>query len=155
MTMFLAASTNVMGWVWLAVFVGALVLEFVTYEFVSIWFAASALLSIGPSFIPGFPWWGQVVLFAVMAGVLLLSLRKICMRYFLKAKANRTNSDAIIGKEVRMITEASFDCLGSAKVGDVVWSIKSEDGTTLAVDEIVEVTAIEGNKLIAKHTLLG
>ena len=53
---------------------------------------------------------------------------------------------------VRLIEGADFDKLGTAKIGDVVWSVKSKDETVLEKDEIVKIVAIEGNKLIAEKT---
>lgn len=50
-----------------------------------------------------------------------------------------------------MITQADFDNLGTAKIGDVVWSVKSENQSSLLADEIVRIVAVDGNKLIARH----
>ena len=61
-----------------------------------------------------------------------------------------TNLDLIVGMYVRMIKQADFDNLGEAKIGDVIWSIKSKDGDVLQENEIVKIVAIEGNKLIAE-----
>ena len=141
---------NFMVWVWLAVAVGALVVELCTPQFVSLWFSIAGVLCLGLSFIPGLPWWAQVLIFAGVSAALLFALRPICNKYFLRKRV-ATNADSIVGREVRMLQEANFDTLGQAKVGDVVWSVKSQDDTPLAKGEIVEVVAIEGNKLIAKH----
>ena len=51
---------------------------------------------------------------------------------------------------VRMLTQADFDNLGTAKIGDVVWNVKSKDAQILDEGEIVKIVAIEGNKLIAE-----
>ena len=49
-----------------------------------------------------------------------------------------------------MLTTADFDTLGTAKIDDVIWTIKSEDGSVLEAGEIVEIVGLEGNKYIAK-----
>lgn len=141
---------NFMTWAWLAVFVTALVIELCTPQFVSIWFSIAAVLCLGLSFIPALPWWAQIILFAGLSVALLFALRPICKKYLLRKRV-ATNADSIIGREVRMITEANFDTLGSAKVGDVVWSVKSKDDTPLAAGDIVVIVDIEGNKLIAER----
>lgn len=141
---------NIMVWIWLAVFLVAVVVELATPQFLSLWFALAAVVCLGLSFIPGLPWWAQVLIFAVLSTVLLICLRPICNKYFLR-KQVATNVDSLIGREVRMLTEANFDVLGTAKVGDVVWNIKSQDDSPLLAGEVVKVLSVEGNKLIATH----
>lgn len=142
---------NVMVWIWLAIAVGALVVEISTPQFVSIWFSLSGMICLALSFIPGLSWWAQIIIFAVLSCALLFALRPICRKYLIK-KEVPTNADSLIGREVRMITEANFDQLGQAKVGDVVWSVKAQDeNDVLPQGEIVIIVAIDGNKLIATH----
>ena len=141
---------NFMVWVWLAIFAAAMVFELSTPQFVSLWYALGALLCLGLSFIPDLPWWGQIIIFAGVSTILLLALRPICNKYFVRRKV-ATNADSLIGREVRMIKEANFDTLGQAKVGDVVWSVKAKDDSVLSEGEIVTIVDIEGNKLIAER----
>ena len=141
---------NIMVWIWLAVTVIAIVVEIITPELVSLWFAIGGIVGIAFSFIPGLPWWGEIIIFAVLSMILLLSLRPVLSKY-LKRKSLATNVDRLIGQDIRMITQADFDNLGTAKIGDVVWSVKSENQSSLLADEIVRIVAVEGNKLIARH----
>ncbi len=141
---------NIMVWIWLAVTVIAIVVEIITPELVSLWFAMGGIVGIAFSFIPGLPWWGEIIIFAVLSMILLLSLRPVLSKY-LKRKSLATNVDRLIGQDIRMITQADFDNLGTAKIGDVVWSVKSENQSSLLADEIVRIVAVDGNKLIARH----
>ena len=141
---------NIMVWIWLAVTVIAIVVEIITPELVSLWFAIGGIVGIAFSFIPGLPWWGEIIIFAVLSMILLLSLRPVLSQY-LKRKSLATNVDRLIGQDIRMITQADFDNLGTAKIGDVVWSVKSENQSSLLADEIVRIVAVDGNKLIARH----
>ena len=141
---------NIMVWIWLAVTVIAIIIELTTTQLISIWFAAGGVISIIFSFIPGLPWWGEVIIFAVVSVAMLFAFRPLLSKY-LKSKNHSTNTDRLIGQDVRMLTQADFDSLGTAKVGDVVWSVKSADGSVLLADEIVRITEIDGNKLIASH----
>ena len=141
---------NIMVWIWLAVTVIAIVVEIITPELVSLWFAIGGIVGIAFSFIPGLPWWGEIIIFAVLSMILLLSLRPVLSKY-LKRKSLATNVDRLIGQDIRMITQGDFDNLGTAKIGDVVWSVKSENQSSLLADEIVRIVAVDGNKLIARH----
>lgn len=141
---------NIMVWIWLAVTVIAIVVEIITPELVSLWFAIGGIVGIAFSFIPGLPWWGEIIIFAVLSMILLLLLRPMLSKY-LKRKSLATNVDRLIGQDIRMITQADFDNLGTAKIGDVVWSVKSENQSSLIADEIVRIVAVDGNKLIARH----
>lgn len=141
-----------MVWLWLAVTVIAAIIELATPQLISIWFSVAGVVGIAFSFIPNLPWWGEVIIFAIISVVLLFTLRPLIKKR-LKARKpdDDTNLDRIIGSKVRMISQADFDNLGTAKVGDVVWHVKSQDGSDLPTDEIVEIVSVEGNKLIAKH----
>ena len=140
---------NIMVWIWLGIFAIALIVELSTPQFLSLWFAIAAILCLGLSFIPGLPWWGQVIIFVGASAILLVALRPVCKKYLNKRQV-ATNSDSLIGRKVRMSKEANFDQLGQAKVGDVVWSIKAKDDVPLKEGEIVTIIAIDGNKLIAE-----
>lgn len=141
---------NIMVWIWLGVTILAIVVELITPELVSLWFAIGGIVGIAFSFIPGLPWWGEIIIFAIVSLVLLLTLRPVLKKYF-KDKNLKTNSDRLIGQEVRVLTQADFDTLGTVKIGDVIWNVKSSDDTALLADEIVKIVEIDGNKLIACH----
>ena len=141
---------NIMVWIWLGVTILAIVVELITPELVSLWFAIGGIVGIAFSFIPGLPWWGEIIIFAIVSLVLLLTLRPVLKKYF-KDKNLKTNTDRFIGQEVRVLTQADFDTLGTVKIGDVIWNVKSSDDTALLADEIVKIVEIDGNKLIACH----
>ena len=141
---------NIMVWIWLGVTILAIVVELLTPELVSLWFAIGGIVGIAFSFIPGLPWWGEIIIFAIVSLVLLLTLRPVLKKY-LKNKNLKTNTDRLVGQEVRVLTQADFDTLGTVKIGDVIWNVKSSDGTALLADEIVKIVQIDGNKLIACH----
>ena len=142
---------NFMVWIWLSVVIISLIIELSTTQLVSIWFTLSGAISLGLSFIPSFPWWAQVLVFAVLSVVSFFTLRPVLMKWVNKrGRETDTNLDLIKGMYVRMLTQADFDNLGTAKIGDVVWNVKSKDAQILDEGEIVKIVAIEGNKLIAE-----
>ena len=134
---------------WLAVTIIAVLIELATPQLISIWFAAAGVIGIIFSFIPGLPWWGEFIIFAAVTTICIFALRPFIKKR-LKSNKLKTNIDRLIGQKVRMLSQADFDNLGTAKLGDVVWSVKSQDDTVLPVDGIVEIVSIDGNKLIVK-----
>lgn len=141
---------SIMVWIWLAITVIAIIIELATPQLISIWFAMGGVIGIAFSFIPGLPWWGEMIIFAVVSVSLLFTLRPVLKKY-LKSKNLHTNIDRLIGQNIRMLSQTNFDNLGTAKVGDIVWNVKSYDGSVLYTDEIVKIVEIDGNKLIARH----
>jgi membrane protein implicated in regulation of membrane protease activity len=146
----MATETIVMVAVWTAITVAAVVLEVVTPQLVSLWFAIAGAVCIGLTFVPGLPFWATIIIFAGLSIILLLLLRPTLTKLLKKDKDFKTNVDSLVGLKVRMTKESNFDELGQARVGDVVWSVKSADGEVLKEGEIVEITEVDGNKLIAK-----
>ena len=82
--------------VWLGMFVLSLILEASTEALVSIWFAAGALVSLGCSFIPGLPYWGEVIIFFAISLIAFFAIRPFLTR-FQRRKRTPTNVDALIG----------------------------------------------------------
>ena len=148
----MATETIIIVSVWAAITVAATLIEVFTPQLVSIWFAIAGAVCVGLSFIPGLPVWGTVIIFAVLSVILLFALRPTLSKLMRKNKDLKTNVDSLIGKKVRMTAQADFDNLGQARVGDVVWSVKSQNGEILKEGEIVEIIDVDGNKLIAVPT---
>ncbi|MBQ9276909.1 MAG: hypothetical protein IJ226_04895 [Clostridia bacterium] len=145
----MATETIVMVAVWTAITVAAVLIEVFTPQLVSIWFAIAGGVCIGLAFVPGLPFWANIIIFAVLSIILLLTLRPTLTKLLKKNKDLKTNVDSLVGVRVRMIKSATFDELGQAKIGDVVWSVKAKDDIELKEGEIVEVVEVDGNKLIA------
>ncbi len=137
-------------WVWLAICVAALIGELSTMDLLSIWFVGGGLVALILSCFKNVAWYWQALAFALVSLLLLFAVRPIAKKVMTKDSEGNTNVDSFIGKKIRMITVADFDNLGSAKINDVVWSVKSFDGTPLYEEEVVEIVGIEGNKLVAK-----
>ncbi len=131
---------------WGFVLIGGIVIEIMTVQFVSIWFALSSLISL---ILAGFgaPRWAQVAVFLAATAILLLLTRPIVRK--LRGNFVRTNADINIGKTAR-ITEAvrNETSEGRAVIGGVSWKAVSADGTQIPEGEIVVVDGIDGTKLI-------
>ena len=141
---------NYMWIIWLVIFVAMVIVESLGPNLVSIWFAVGAFTALIISFIPNVPWWVEVIVFVVISASTLLALRPVFKRYF-KRNTFQSNIDSFVGKRGVVVEEISELDPGVVKLGDVKWSaIPAEKGAVIAVNSIVEVVVVNGNKLIVK-----
>ena len=136
---------------WICVTLLAVVLEIVTIQLVSLWFVGGGIVAFIMSLFEGIGWQWQLLAFVLVSVILLIFARPALAKVMQLNKNNRSNVDELIDKKVRMLSDADFDTNGTAKINDVVWTVKSIDGNTLKQGTIVQVVKVEGNKLIAKH----
>ena len=136
--------------IWLALFVGMLAIEAAGPALVSVWFSFGALIALIVSFIPEVPWWVEVVVFVVISLATLLALRPVLRRYFKRNNYN-TNIDSFTGKRGYVIEDITFLKPGAVKIGDVSWTaIPVDKDDKILENEVIEVVAVSGNKLIVK-----
>ena len=134
--------------IWLALFVAMLAVEALGPALVSVWFAFGALVALIVSFIPGVAWWVEVVIFVVISLATLLALRPVLRRYFKRNNYN-TNIDSFTGKRGYVIEDITYLKPGAVKIGDVSWTaIPVERDQKILENEVIEVVAVNGNKLI-------
>ena len=131
---------------WGAVLIAAVVIELLTVQFVSIWFACASLVSMLMAGL-GAPRWAQLMVFAAATALLLILTRPLVRK--LRGSYVRTNADMNIGKTA-VVTEAVRNELskGRATLGGVSWIAVSEDGSPIEEGEVVTVKDIDGAKLI-------
>lgn len=141
---------DTLTWIWLAGIVVFVILEAVTYQIVSIWFALGAVCAV-ISQAAGADFKLQMIIFIAASGIFLLCLRPIS-RKLLKNKTEKTNVDSLIGKEVLVTKEVNnILASGEGKVSGAVWTIRSEDNSVIHEGETAIATAVEGVKLIVKR----
>ncbi|MBR2732549.1 MAG: NfeD family protein [Clostridia bacterium] len=139
--------TLVMWVVLLAVF---LIVEAMTAQLVTIWFAVGA----GAALIVRLcklPLWLQLVVFLVVSAAALLLTRPL-LKKLTKQSAQPTNADRCIG-QIAVVTE-KIDNLagkGQAVVQGSVWTARSSDGAVIPKDACVRVERIDGVKLIVSQ----
>lgn len=120
--------------------------EAATVSLVSTWFAAGALAAMVTSLLGG-ELWLQVVIFAVVSGVLLALLRPIAKKHF-TPKLTRTNVDSVVGTEG--IVSQSIDNIqacGQVKLGSMEWSARSTSGEAIEANTRIRVDRVEGVKV--------
>ena len=137
-------------YIWVAVILLAIVVEIATVELVGIWFVPGALIALVLALF-GVHWAIQVGVFVIATVLFIIFFRKKLMQYLSKDKS-KTNTDLLIGKELKLITPIAFQTPGSVKINGVVWSASLEDETAeLKEGSLVKVVEIKGNKLIVKE----
>ena len=133
---------------YLLAFVLFLAIELVSYNLVTIWLAASALLTgIYAYFFPE-----QIVvhlfIFLVIS-IILIALTKPLVNK-LKIATEKTNADRLIGMEGIVLEEINpIEGTGQVKVSGQIWSAKSEQGA-ISEETSVIVKKIEGVKLVVE-----
>jgi len=135
-------------WVWGIVTAIALVVEFMTADLITIWFAAGGLVTLlVVALAPELPLIWQLVIFVGVSVVLLLCTRKICLKLLSKDNT-KTNTDALVG--TRFVVKEIKDNYTYHKINGVLWQVMANDGDSLQEGAEFEICAIKGNKLIAK-----
>ena len=66
---------EIMIWIWLGIFVLAIIIEAITQDLVSIWFAVGAFVGICISNV--MVYWGEIIVFTVVSVVALIFTRPL------------------------------------------------------------------------------
>jgi len=134
--------------IWAVLIVCFTLVEAFTLGLTSIWFAVGSLAALIASAL-GFNITIQIVSFIVVAIVLLIYTRPVARKIF-KIGQNKTNIDALIGKNATVIKVILPMEVGQVKLNGQIWSAKGDEHETYGIGDLVEVLAIEGVKLIIK-----
>jgi len=141
---------ELMPWIWGAVFVITLIIEFETADIDAIWFSTGALVTlIVDLFNPklGLAW--QLLIFIATTIVLLLTLGRWAKKR-IRTKNISTNSDALVGREITILEDCNEFDRGSGAVNDIVWTTICQSGHSLKKGDHAIIVAIDGNKLVVK-----
>lgn len=133
---------------WLAIAFVFLIVEGMTVEVISIWFAISALLCMIVDLIGLGIYW-QLGTFLVSSILLILFTRPVITKY-LKKNESKTNVDSLIGEIATITKEILPDERGEAKVKGQYWLAVSATNEKIDTGSKVTIIAIEGAKLIVK-----
>ena len=135
--------------VWLGILIIAFISEIATTALVTVWFMPGALVALILSAMD-LPIWVQVLVFAVISVIMLLLSKTIFKKYIRKKPIEKTNSDALVGKNAIVTEEIdNLQGRGLVKINSQIWSARSADNTKkIEKGNIVEIVGIEGVKLI-------
>lgn len=130
---------------WLIVALSTLIIELLTTALVSIWFTIGATFAyLAEKIGLALPY--QIGIFAITS-ILAFIFTKPFVKKFLSNKIEKTNVDAIIGKNaivVEKIVNIPGRNTGAVKVEGKVWTAKSITGEEIQSGDIVVVKKIEG-----------
>ncbi len=139
-----------MVWVWLGLLAFFVIVEAVTANLLTIWFAAGSLVAFISSFFIESPII-QVVIFVIVSLIVLVALRPLAKKYT-RTKKQPTNADMYINAE-GVVTEAisNLNAKGTVKVRGSVWTARSSiDEVEIPENTTIIVERIEGVKLIVR-----
>ena len=139
---------NPVSLVWLGIMIAAIVLEAVTVQIVSVWFAAGALVTALVTLFTDIDVWAQILIFAAVSLLFMFIARPIIKKRLDKQK-QPTNADMVIGKTA-VVTETidNLRSTGGIKINGTVWTALSEDGSVIQKGALVTIKQIRGVKLI-------
>ncbi len=140
-----------MSVVWLGAAVVFGIIEALTYQLVSIWFAGGCIAALIAQLInPELSLTLQLTVCTVVSAVLLAVTRPF-VKKIMDGKPTPTNVDALIGKTAVVTAKVdNVNSQGEAQLDGKIWSARSADNTVIEKDSIVTVERIDGVKLIVK-----
>ena len=137
-----------MVYVWLGILVTAVILEIVTPQMVSIWFALGALVSFFVALAGVEQLWIQIVVFVAVSAVAVAVTRPL-VKKIVEKNAEPTNADMVIGM-TGVVTEKidNFAPSGLVKVNGAIWTARASDDSVIEENEKVIIKEIRGVKLL-------
>lgn len=134
--------------IWTIVLVMAIVIEALTVDLVSIWFALGALVAlITETFHVDVT--VQIILFAVISIGSVIITRPLAKKY-LHGNVIKTNYDRAIGKHCLVTETITPDNKGEVKVMGTLWLAASLNNELIEAGEYAEVVSIEGAHVVVK-----
>lgn len=132
-----------MASIWLVIFIVLVILELLTINLVTIWFAIAAVFALLVDIITGNTML-EIIVFTVSSFLLLLLTKPLIKKIKVK-KIEATNLDMVINK-VGIVTEDILDDkIGEVKVLGKKWSAYSD--TKVLKGERVKILSIDGVRL--------
>ena len=133
---------------WIIIMSILLIIEAVTPNFVTIWFAIGTLGATIAS-VCGLGLWWQICIFTVLSAITLI-LTKPFVKKKLKLETTKTNLDAVIGKTAIVTDSITGDKFaGAVKVAGKEWSAVCYECDILQGEKVI-VKDIKGVKLVVE-----
>ena len=132
---------------WVLAVIFFVILEGVSVQLTSVWFAVGAVVSLLLSFFIG-SIWAQIWVFLIVSFLCLLAVRPLAKKYFAPQSHKPTNVDSLIGREAVVKEEINnLESRGLVKVMGQDWTARSQTGENIPAGTIVTVDHIEGVKV--------
>ena len=133
--------------VWLIFAVAALIIEASTEAIVSIWFCVGAPISFAISFIPGVPYWGEIIIFVGVSLISFFLMRPFIKKWTAKKEKTRGYIDNLVGKKGIVLTKVDSLQSGEIEVNGMTWTASTLTNETFEEGEVARVVSVAGNKL--------
>ena len=132
---------------WLLLFIVLIIIELLTVNLTTIWFAFGSFVAYILSFFVS-DILVQTIIFLVSSIVLLIFTRPIVKKFLVKEEV-KTNADMLIGKRCIVTKEITRNETGEVKVNGQYWTAKANKKIKAGSEAII--LSIEGVKLIVKE----
>lgn len=134
---------------WFVLLIAFSVIEAVTVQLVSVWFALGSIGALIAAFL-GAKFLAQITVFIIVSVICIIATRPIIRKFHSKG-VQSTNADRCIGQNAMVIEQIdNMKAQGQVRVNGNVWTARSEDNEIIPVETIVKIVKIEGVKLIVK-----
>lgn len=132
--------------IWLGIIVVAIIVEIITTDLVSIWFAAGGTVALIAQLF-NLSSTIQIILFVIVTTVTIIIIRPIAKKY-LRTNTEKTNYDRVIGQHGLVTKTITADTKGEVKVMSTSWLATSINNDTINAGDYCEIMAIEGAHLV-------
>ncbi len=140
-----------MTFLWLILLFVFIIVEALTVNIVSIWFAIGSLCSMAAAALKA-EIWLQIIIFIVVSAVLIFATRPLVKKFILP-KHTPTNYESIIGATAVVSEDINnIEATGTVKINGTEWTARSDDGQNIGIGTEVTVIKIEGVKAIVSKT---
>lgn len=137
--------------IWISVIIISLIVEALTVDMVSLWFAISGLVCLLLDIIPDLPYWVTPVVFVIVSVALMLAFRPLAKRLKSERKLQGNDAESLIGKHYPLIKTIAPNLPGELKVDSVIYTAKAcDERETIDADTEVRIERIQGNTLFVR-----
>ena len=134
--------------IWLILCGAFLLIEIFNISFLLIWPGIGSFFAFIASVL-GAPIEIQLAVFAISTTIMIIFMKPLTPKLFKNKDSTKMNNDAMIGKKGVVIKEInSTEDVGQVKVAGELWSAITLNDEKIKINEIVEVTKVDGVKLI-------
>ena len=136
--------------IWVAAIIVFGIAEAATSGLVSIWFVGGAAVGLITAELGG-TLWLQIVLFLAVSVLLLIATRPLARRMLDKSIVP-TNADRVLHHTARVTETVDNEApSGAVYIDGKTWTARSEDGSVIARNKLVNIVRMEGVKLFVKE----
>lgn len=134
--------------VWIIILVVSVIIEAITIDLVSIWFALGALIALVFNLFH-ISQAIQIISFIIVSVLCIVISRPLAKKY-LRTRTVKTNLDRMIGKHCLVTETITANNKGEVQVMGNLWMATSLDNITITAGNYAQIIAIEGAHVVVK-----